>query len=495
MNLSQVLQLVQNKTHPSQRGGVPISMNTFARPGTQVEDVNADFVDVNMGAPQVDIQREEIVAPPAPMLRRQAPTLNNSGSQELMRQAQAILAGLGNDPRPQIKSPNNESILLSLLPALMGAGTNYLGQLGQGYMAGQNQELALIEQERRRREQNIMRQAQAIQDQAQDVASRENLLFSQDNQNFRNEADNARMLTNTEIVQNELNKRFGMGDQTKRDIFEGQQQTKANQLDLDKEKFEAGFVAKMWALELKDANMDGNVTEDDIARLKQEATRIGGAKYAERLPMPPIGSSWAKIKQDSDMAYKQLVLDERKRNNQVRETVSGQRAATSQQNADTSKARLEGKIGGGSGGSKPNAMPGDVTSVSPKEASRLATKAQISINRLRKMQKLEGDQAKKARYEIEIQGLASTRDDYRAIAGGGALPLNPGAPQTNAGKAAAEKARTLGAGIPFSESYAQGGSGRQRTQSEIDAAVKKPTANQIKVGGQNLNYNLNPKKK
>ena len=468
MGLSQVLQLLQNKAHPSQRGGVPI-VKTFRREATGVEDVPAEL----LGNIPMDVQpmpMTDAQQPRTPFVPRVAPTLDASGSNALLQQAQAILAGLGNDAPPQIKAPNNESIALALLPALLGAGTNYIGSLGQGYMAGQNQELARIEQERRRREQNIVRQAQGLQSQAGNLITRENALFNQENQNFRNEADNERMRELATLGAETRMDIANAGNQTRSGIAEGQQAIQQGRLELDRERVEVSNAAKLWAMALKEANMDGSVTAQDVARLEALRNEIGGEKYAARLVIPPIGSSWAKIKQDSDMVYKQLVLAETKRRNQANESVAGQRAATSQQNADTSKARLEGKIGGGSGGgSKPNAMPGDVNSVSPKEASRLATKAQISINALRKKQKLEGDQAKRARYEIEIQGLASTRDDFRTIANGGVVPFQPGPPpKKEIPFIGPVQPAATGAGIPLATSNAAGGDKTQRTQAELD---------------------------
>ncbi len=462
MALSQVLQLLQNRVHPRDRGGVPITptMKTFNRPATMVEDVESYPISIeSMGV-------TEPVQPSIPRVVRQAPTLDNSGSQELMRQAQAILAGLGNDARPQIQAPNNESIALALLPALLGAGTRYLGGLGQGYMAGQNQELALIEQERRRREQNIVRQAQGLQSQANTLATRENQLFGQENQNFRNDENNARMRELAGLGAETRKEIADAGNQTRMGIAEGQQAIQQAKVDLDRERVEVGNAAKLWAMALKEANMDGQVTAADVARLESLRKDIGGEKYASRLVIPPIGSSWAKIKNDADMVYKQLVLTETQRRNRANEAVAGQRAATSQQNADTSRARLEGKIGGGSSNS--DAMPGDIPTVSRKEAGRYVTNANGSIKQLRAKQKLEGDQKKKAQLEIQIQGLAAKRDYYQTILDGGMPPMDPGAPPKKVPFIGPVKPQSPGVGIPAATSFGEGGDKTQRTQAELD---------------------------
>lgn len=482
MGLSQVLQLIQNKVHPSARGGVPITptVKTFNREATGVEDVGGDILPYMMDTEAVTAT--DPVRPRMPMVARNAPTMNNSGSQELMRQAQAILAGFGNDPRPQIQAPSNESIALALLPALLGAGTGYISKLGQGYVQGQNQELALIEQERRRREQNLIRQAQAVQGQADDLAARENLLFSQENQNFRNDQDNARMRWNTETVQDALDRRFGQSDQTRRDIAEGQQGIQQGRLELDRERIEVGNAAKLWAIALKEANMDGQVTESDVARLDALRKKIGGEKYSSRLAIPPIGSSWAKIKNDADMVYKQLVLAETQRRNRANESVAGQRASTSQQNADTGARRLEGQLTGeigGKGGTKlPGKLGGDAGGRSAKSLRSSIQTLQAKINGEKAGQSKMGDMKQRAMAEIRIQNLAAQRDYLQAELDnlGKTPPFNPGGPNTNEAKAAAEKARQdaakarpSGAGIPLSESNAAGGNGRQRTQAEIDA--------------------------
>jgi hypothetical protein len=405
-----------------------------------------------------------------------------------MKQAQEILASLGNDPRPQIKAPNNESILLALLPALFGAGTNYIGQMGQGYMAGQNQELALIEQERRRREQNILRQAQAVQSQAQDLGNRENLMYTQASQNFRNEQDNTRALTNTEMVQAELNKRFGIGDQTKRDIA-------GDKLELDRERVEVGNAAKLWAMALKEANMDGSVTEADVIRLEALRQDIGGEKYASRLVIPPIGSSWQKIKNDADMVYKRLVLAEQTRRNQANESLAGQRI----NNTGGSRSG-----GGKGGGARPPALGGELQleNVSPKVAAGKATTADANIKKYKKAQSLldpvtEG--AKRRALEVKIQTEVVTRDYYQRIMRGEMPMFDPGAPNTDAGKDAAAKAKAdaekaaaakalaganqtpapSGAGIRLENSYAKGGDRSQKTQAEVDAEKK---AAEVKAG-------------
>ena len=442
MGLSQVLQLLQNKAHPSQRGGVPI-VKTMNRESTGVEDVYGGMASVPMDAGQ-PMPITEPQQPRTPFVPRVAPTLDASGSNALLQQAQAILAGLGNNPAPTIQAPNNESIALALLPALLGAGTNYIGGLGQGYMAGQNQELARIEQERRRREQNAIRQAQGLQNQAGDLMTRENALFNQENQNFRNEADNARMLTNTEMVQSELNKRFGMGDQTKRDIAGNRLELDEQKLELDRERVEVGNAVKLWALALKEANMDGQVTANDVARLESLRKEIGGDKYAARLVIPDIGSSWAKIKQDSDMVYKQLVLAEQRRRNQASESVAGRNAATRERIAETAVAR-ENRLSGVLGGSIPGVSdsPTPLPTVSRKEAGRQVATANGSIRQLRAKQKVEGDLKKRARYEIDIKGLAAKRDYYQGLLSGEVPPMNPGEPKTAEGKAAAEKARAF----------------------------------------------------
>jgi hypothetical protein len=99
--------------------------------------------------------------------------------------------------------------------------------------------------------------------------------------------------------------------------------------------------------------------------------------------------------------------------------------------------------------------------------------AQGKIKSLRAKQKLEGDQKKKARYEIEIQGLAAERDYYQSLLKGEAVPFNPGAPTPKPTpqpqpKPQGDVMSTMGFGIPIETSYADGGDKSQRTQAQVD---------------------------
>ena len=594
MGLSQVLQLLQNRAHPSQRGGVPI-VKTFRREATGVEDVPAEL----LGNIPMDVQpmpMTDAQQPRTPFVPRVAPTLDASGSNALLQQAQAILAGLGNDAPPQIKAPNNESIALALLPALLGAGTNYIGSLGQGYMAGQNQELARIEQERRRREQNIVRQAQGLQSQAGNLITRENALFNQENQNFRNEADNARALTTTEIVQKALNERFGMGDQTKRDLAGNRLEFDREKEDFDQETANIENAVKAWTVALKEVQRDNTVDEDDIKWLTEERKRIG-QKYADRLAMPRVGDSWAKIKSDSDSVYRDLTRRERERHNKVME---GQGQARIDKSTATrgGGAGAPGVIGGGRSASSLKGsiqtLQGKIDGEKKAQARmgdpKMAAMAELRILRLAgerdTLQKELDKLGKLSRPLGEIPEVAVTdRSKFDkvnpmllqdALSFGGFKPTistaNSGhSEMTKAGfpsrhkqnnavdisaingipvgtpagrKLADEYVRNLeargyvrnresgndkavlwqtdghynhihisrnsqgdgGGGIPRATSVV--GDGTQKRQSEIDAEKKpvplpknppagdgKPTVNQIKVGGQNLGYNLTPNKK
>jgi len=127
---------------------------------------------------------------PKPM----APKLNNSGSQAKMQEAISLLAKANSEALPQAgKGPNIEAIAMALLPALFGAGNEYIGKLGHGYMAGQEQELARRNAEREQRIQQAKINATGLQTQAGSMQDAENATFNQESQTYRNEQDNERM--------------------------------------------------------------------------------------------------------------------------------------------------------------------------------------------------------------------------------------------------------------------------------------------------------------
>jgi hypothetical protein len=173
-----------------------------------------------------------------------------------------------------------------------------------------------------------------------------------------------------------------------------------------------------WLNELKGVNMDGRVTKADIAALIERAKRFSPDNW-EQLPMPVEGVDWRVLKAEADTQLGRDRLKETNRANTARESTANKNAGTSAARED----RLAGELGGDG-----TAVDTELPTVSRKEAGRKVTLAQGKIKSLRAKQKLEGDQKKKARYEIEIQGLAAERDYYQSLLKGEAVPFNPGAP-------------------------------------------------------------------
>lgn len=170
--------------------------------------------------------------------------------------------------------------------------------------------------------------------------------------------------------------------------------------------------------ELKSVNMDGRVTKADIAELVKRA-KVFSPENWEQLPMPAEGVDWKVIKAESDTLLGRDRLKETVRANTARESTANANAGTSA----ARESRLAGELGGGGG----TAVDTELPTVSRKEAGRKVATATGTIKRLRAKQKLEGDQKKKARYEIEIQGLAAERDYYQSLLKGETVPFNPGA--------------------------------------------------------------------
>ena len=369
-------------------------------------------------------------APQAPRVQPVAPVMNNDASRELFAQAMKLLEGANIAPPEPPKNPNTERILMALLPAFFGAGPQYTAGLAGGYMQGREQEMARREQERQVKIAQEKARAMAVQAQAENMFDTEKTRYSQDSLNYRNEQDNSRMLTNTEIVQAELNKRFGIGDQTKRDIADDKIKS-TEFIAGERAKTEAQKIAERrlandrtaWYNLVKYVNMDGSVTQGDIDILTERAKAIS-PDYWQYLPMPTMGNDWKAVKSAADQRLNQKKFEETQRANQAREAAAKEKAANS------------GRGGKGSSGA-PKPLGGklaeDDRPVSLKEARRLAAKYQIDIDALRAKQKKDGDIRKRARYEIDILGLSAKRDGYLRIVKGEVDPVNPGAPTKPSG--------------------------------------------------------------
>jgi hypothetical protein len=232
--------------------------------------------------------------------------------------------------------------------------------------------------------------------------------------------------------------------------------TRQNNRDIQIKQTQTWRNAKaLFDMRLKTVNMSGQVTEADRQALLPIARQLLPESPESLLPM--VGEDWRKIQG-------QERLTEQNRANSARE-------ATANKNAGTSAARedsLAGELGGGG-----TAVDTELPTVSRKEAGRKVTLAQGKIKSLRAKQKLEGDQKKKARYEIEIQGLAAERDYYQSLLKGEAVPFNPGAPTPKPTpqpqpKPQGDVMSTMGFGIPIETSYADGGDKSQRTQAQVD---------------------------
>lgn len=194
--------------------------------------------------------QEPVMQLPKP---RVAPTLDNSGSNQAFADAVRLLNESQNIPLPQMKKgPNLESILLALVPAAFGAGTNYLGGLTGGYVQGQNQELrrqqALWEQQQNQARQ----QANAMMDQAGMLRSQEVAKFNQESQNFRNDADNEAMNTR---ASNALDVR-------------------AQDLDAREKRFKLDQAIKAWKSTIDRLIADGNFSDQDRELAQAERERI-----------------------------------------------------------------------------------------------------------------------------------------------------------------------------------------------------------------------------
>lgn len=128
------------------------------------------------------------------LMQGQAPAMDNSASQGLNQQALELMMQAQSQPQAQVVSkPNTESILLSLLPAALGAGTDYIGSLGKNYLQGQQNEMARIDRQSQLAANQLMAQAKALSGQAGDMQDLELAQFNQANQNVRNAQNNLRM--------------------------------------------------------------------------------------------------------------------------------------------------------------------------------------------------------------------------------------------------------------------------------------------------------------
>jgi hypothetical protein len=240
--------------------------------------------------------------------------------------------------------------------------------------------------------------------------------------------------------------------------------TRQNNRDIQIKQTQTWRNAKaLFDMRLKTVNMSGQVTEADRQALLPIARQLLPESPESLLPM--VGEDWRKIQG-------QERLTEQNRANSAREATANKNAGTSAARED----RLAGELGGGG-----TAVDTELPTVSRKEAGRKVTLAQGKIKSLRAKQKLEGDQKKKARYEIEIQGLAAERDYYQSLLKGESVPFNPGAPTPKPTpqpqpKPQGDVMSTMGFGIPIETSYADGGDKSQRTQAQVDNPTQNPPA-------------------
>ncbi len=240
--------------------------------------------------------------------------------------------------------------------------------------------------------------------------------------------------------------------------------TRQNNRDIQIKQTQTWRNAKaLFDMRLKTVNMSGQVTEADRQALLPIARQLLPESPESLLPM--VGEDWRKLQG-------QERLTEQNRANSAREATANKNAGTSAARED----RLAGELGGDG-----TAVDTELPTVSRKEAGRKVTLAQGKIRSLRAKQKLEGDQKKKARYEIEIQGLAAERDYYQSLLKGEAAPFNPGAPTPKPTpqpqpKPQGDVMSTMGFGIPIETSYADGGDKSQRTQAQVDNPTQKPPA-------------------
>lgn len=217
------------------------------------------------------------------------PELDTSGSQGLNDQALALLAQAGGMPQVAApKAPNLESIGLALLPALFGAGTNYLGGLGSGYMRGQQQEITRQNQNRTETMNNLIRQAQTLGGQADDMRQVELAQYNQGNMNARNNMDNFRSTMNT-LANN----------QTRKDIA-----TDKNKLTMQGMDRKAGMDAVKSAREALKTFVDSygfDANAEKLRNLSVEALKQkfpDMAKFIDSMvPMYPVGFKPKSVKE------------------------------------------------------------------------------------------------------------------------------------------------------------------------------------------------------
>jgi len=241
------------------------------------------------------------------LMQGQAPAMDNSASQGLNQQALELMMQAQSQPQAQVVSkPNTESILLSLLPAALGAGTDYIGSLGKSYLQGQQNEMARIDRQSQLTANQLMAQAKALSGQAGDMQDLELAQFNQANQNVRNAQNNLRMNAITQANNQTRSGIAGMQEQGRslrwKDTVEGKMIKSVT--DPLKESINKLIAAAPW--DEQSQNFVNTQIEGLVKQFPQHE-----AKIRAMVPSYPIGF---KSNAAQGMELKQKSADIQKRN-------------------------------------------------------------------------------------------------------------------------------------------------------------------------------------